>query len=290
MVHRRPIPLHRSKDGHVRTLESDRLLDRPTRPDDRPRAEGASGGALAGVSLRRRKKGQERCPRWRPGRSAFRAAGDIVDVNADRRGGGEARTALTSRLRRPADAERPPASKGMAWGSGRHPWRASPIPSVRVTGGLAAPERPDGSSACATPLGVVGVIFESRPNVTADAGALCLKAGNAVSAARGLGQLPFLPRPIHACLVDTGPARAQDLPADSDPFACRRSDRAAVGDDAQRASAVILDVIVPRGGKIARRPRAERRRGCRSSPISTASMHVYVHAAAEPRKGEGVRS
>ena len=57
--------------------------------------------------------------------------------------------------------------------------RRPPDPVGAVPETLVAPERPD-HRARRLPLGVIGVIFESRPNVTADAGALCLKAGNAV--------------------------------------------------------------------------------------------------------------
>ena len=83
----------------------------------------------------------------------------------------------------------------------------------------------------ATPLGVVGVIYESRPNVTADAGALCLKAGNAVILRGGIGQLSHLDR--HSCLhgdrVEAGrPARGGD-PADPDAGPPDRDRHAAGG-------------------------------------------------------------
>ena len=76
-----------------------------------------------------------------------------------------------------------------------------------------------------TPLGVIGVIFESRPNVTADAGALCLKAGNAVILRGGVGELPFLGQAIHACMVEGlrvgGTAGGRD-PAGADRATARR--------------------------------------------------------------------
>jgi glutamate-5-semialdehyde dehydrogenase len=95
-----------------------------------------------------------------------------------------------------------------------------------------------------TPLGVIGVIYESRPNVTADAGALCLKAGNAVILRGGSDSL-HSSQAIHECLVkglrDAGlPEHAiQMVPV---------SDRAAVGEMLTGLDGAI-DVIVPRGGK-----------------------------------------
>ena len=94
-----------------------------------------------------------------------------------------------------------------------------------------------------TPLGVIGVIYESRPNVTADAGALCLKAGNAVIL-RG-GSESFLSSTIiHDCLV-TGLKQA-GLPADAIQLVPTR-DREAVS--AMLKAVEYIDVIVPRGGK-----------------------------------------
>ena len=94
-----------------------------------------------------------------------------------------------------------------------------------------------------TPLGVVGVIYESRPNVTADAGALCLKAGNAVIL-RGGSESFHSSTAIHACMVK-GCLQA-GLPATSIQLVPTR-DREMV---AQMLRAVeYIDVIVPRGGK-----------------------------------------
>ena len=95
-----------------------------------------------------------------------------------------------------------------------------------------------------TPLGVIGVIFESRPNVAADAGALCLKSGNAVIL-RGGSDSPLSVAAIHACLV-AGLAAA-GLPADA-ILLVPTTDRAAVGEMLQGLGGNI-DVIVPRGGK-----------------------------------------
>ena len=107
-------------------------------------------------------------------------------------------------------------------------------------------DRPNGLeiSRVRTPLGVIGVIFESRPNVTADAGALCLKAGNAVIL-RGGSDSYHSARAIHACLVrglkEAGlPEHAiQNIPT---------TDRAAVGAMLSGLNGCV-DVIVPRGGK-----------------------------------------
>ena len=95
-----------------------------------------------------------------------------------------------------------------------------------------------------TPLGVIGVIYESRPNVTADAGALCLKAGNAVILRGGSDSINSSAA-IHACLVaglhDAG------LPGDAIQLV-PTTDRAAVGEMLKGLSGAI-DVIVPRGGR-----------------------------------------
>jgi glutamate-5-semialdehyde dehydrogenase len=94
-----------------------------------------------------------------------------------------------------------------------------------------------------TPLGVVGVIYESRPNVTADAGALCLQAGNAVIL-RGGSESFHSSTAIHACMV-TGLKQA-GLPTDAIQLVPTR-DRAAVS--AMLGMTGVIDVIVPRGGK-----------------------------------------
>jgi glutamate-5-semialdehyde dehydrogenase len=132
-----------------------------------------------------------------------------------------------------------------------------------------------------TPLGVVGVIYESRPNVTADAGALCLKAGNAVIL-RGGSESFHSSREIHACLV-TGLKQA-GLPEAAIQLVPTR-DREAVG-EMLRASDWI-DVIVPRGGKglvglvqkEARVPVFAHLEGI---------CHVYVDAAADPAMAEAI--
>ncbi|WP_299660309.1 glutamate-5-semialdehyde dehydrogenase [uncultured Ruegeria sp.] len=94
-----------------------------------------------------------------------------------------------------------------------------------------------------TPLGVIGVIYESRPNVTADAGALCLKSGNAVIL-RGGSESFHSSTAIHACLVEG--LKAANLPEDAIQLIPTR-DRTAVQELLTMTDYV--DVIVPRGGK-----------------------------------------
>ena len=106
-------------------------------------------------------------------------------------------------------------------------------------------DRPNGLhiARVSTPLGVIGVIYESRPNVTADAGALCLKAGNAVIL-RGGSESFHSSAAIMACLADG--LKAAGLPAASIQLVATRN-RAAVGELLRLSDYV--DVIVPRGGK-----------------------------------------
>ena len=94
-----------------------------------------------------------------------------------------------------------------------------------------------------TPIGVIGVIYESRPNVTADAGALCLKSGNAVIL-RGGSESFHSSTAIHACLIEG--LRAHGLPIHAIQLVPTR-DRAAVS--AMLQAVDHIDVIIPRGGK-----------------------------------------
>ena len=95
-----------------------------------------------------------------------------------------------------------------------------------------------------TPLGVIGVIFESRPNVTADAGALCMKAGNAVIL-RGGSDSFHSSRAIHHCLEEG--LKAAGLPAEAIQIV-PTTDRSAVGEMLKGLNGKV-DVIVPRGGR-----------------------------------------
>jgi glutamate-5-semialdehyde dehydrogenase len=124
------------------------------------------------------------------------------------------------------------------------------------------------------PLGVIGIIYESRPNVTADAGALCLKSGNAVIL-RGGSESAASSRAIHACLVH-GLAVA-GLPEAAIQIVPTQ-DRAAVGILLSDMGEYV-DVIVPRGGKslIARVQQDAR------VPVMghlEGICHTYIHAAA----------
>ncbi|MCO5162145.1 MAG: glutamate-5-semialdehyde dehydrogenase [Mesorhizobium sp.] len=111
---------------------------------------------------------------------------------------------------------------------------------------IAAWERPNGLNIerVRTPLGVIGVIFESRPNVTADAGALCFKAGNPVILRAGSDSANSSAA-IHACLVEG--LKTQGLPEAAIQLV-PVTDRAAVGEMLKGLDGN-LDVIVPRGGK-----------------------------------------
>ncbi|ABV93211.1 gamma-glutamyl phosphate reductase [Dinoroseobacter shibae DFL 12 = DSM 16493] len=128
-----------------------------------------------------------------------------------------------------------------------------------------------------TPLGVIGVIYESRPNVTADAGALCLKSGNAVIL-RGGSESFHSSSLIHACLRDG--LRAADLPETAIQLVPTR-DRAAVGEMLTMTDTI--DVIIPRGGKgLVGRVQAEAR-----VPVFAhleGICHIYVDADADPDK------
>lgn len=142
---------------------------------------------------------------------------------------------------------------------------------------ISAWDRPNGLhlERVRTPLGVIGVIYESRPNVTADAGALCLKAGNAVIL-RGGSDSFHSSTAIHAALADG--LEAAGLPADAIQIVPTR-DRAAVGAMLSGLGGAI-DVIVPRGGKsLVARVQNEAR-----VPVFAhleGLVHIYVHARAD---------
>jgi len=124
------------------------------------------------------------------------------------------------------------------------------------------------------PLGVIGIIYESRPNVTADAGALCLKAGNA-AILRGGSESTQSSRAIHQCLVEG--LEVARLPADAVQIV-PTTDRAAVG--IMLGMAGVIDVIVPRGG----RSLVERVMNESKVPVFAhleGVCHVYVDGAAD---------
>jgi len=144
---------------------------------------------------------------------------------------------------------------------------------------LAEWDRPSGLNIrrVRTPLGVIGVIYESRPNVTADAGALCLKSGNAVIL-RGGSESFHSSGMIHSCLVEG--LKAAGLPEAAIQLVPTR-DRAAVQELLTMTDYV--DVIVPRGGKglvglVQREARV---------PVFAhleGIVHIYVDKAADPQK------
>ncbi|CUX39504.1 glutamate-5-semialdehyde dehydrogenase [Agrobacterium tumefaciens] len=142
---------------------------------------------------------------------------------------------------------------------------------------IAAWDRPNGLKIerVRTPLGVIGVIYESRPNVTADAGALCLKAGNAVIL-RGGSDSQHSSRAIHACLVEG--LKIAGLPEHAIQLV-PVTDRAAVGALLGGLNGTV-DVIVPRGGKsLVARVQSEAR-----VPVFAhleGICHIYVDSSAD---------
>jgi glutamate-5-semialdehyde dehydrogenase len=125
------------------------------------------------------------------------------------------------------------------------------------------------------PLGVIGIIYESRPNVTADAGGLCLKSGNA-AILRGGSESLHSSRAIQAALADG--LRAANLPAESIQLV-PTADRAAVGEMLRLNE--FIDVIVPRGGRgLIERVLSE----SRISVIAhlEGNCHTYVDGGADP--------
>ena len=131
------------------------------------------------------------------------------------------------------------------------------------------------------PLGVIGIIYESRPNVTADAGVLCVMSGNA-AILRGGSEAVNTNRAIHAALV-AGLA-AEGLPVDAIQLV-PTTDRAAVG--AMLAAHGKIDVIIPRGGKtLVARVQDEAR-----VPVLAhldGVNHTYVDAAADPAMARAI--
>lgn len=157
--------------------------------------------------------------------------------------------------------------------------------SIRAIAGLSDPvgeiiaewDRPNGLhiERVRTPLGVIGVVYESRPNVTADAGALCLKSGNAVIL-RGGSDSANSSRAIHDALADG--LEAAELPRDAIQLVST-TDRAAVGEMLKGLDGN-LDVIIPRGGKsLVARVQSEAR-----VPVFAhleGLCHLYIDASAD---------
>ncbi|MBW6527715.1 glutamate-5-semialdehyde dehydrogenase [Sphingomonas sp. RHCKR7] len=143
--------------------------------------------------------------------------------------------------------------------------------------------RPNGLalSRVRVPIGVIGIVYESRPNVTADAAALCVRSGNAVIL-RGGSEAVASNRALHAALVEG--LVAGGLPADAVQLV-PTTDRAAVG--AMLAAEGAIDLIIPRGGKsLVARVQAEAR-----VPVLAhldGVNHVFVHASADPDMARAV--
>ena len=229
------------------------------------------------------------------GRAAREAASELARTSADKRN--EALTAAAAAIRAGIGGILSANAKDMAAGrdrgltaamldrlaldeeriesiaAGVETVRDLPDPLGKV---LAEWDRPNGLriQRVSVPLGVIGIIYESRPNVTADAAALCLKSGNAVIL-RGGSESFHSSRAIYRCLVDgldgAGIDRAavQMVPT---------TDRAAVGYLLSSMSGY-LDVVVPRGGKsLIKRVQDEAR-----VPVIghlEGICHVYLHASA----------
>jgi glutamate-5-semialdehyde dehydrogenase len=168
--------------------------------------------------------------------------------------------------------------EGMAKGLEEVAALADPIGTI-----LAAWDRPNGLriARVRVPLGVIGVIYESRPNVTADAGGLCLKAGNA-AILRGGSESFESSNVILSCLQDG--LRAAGLP-EAVIQAPPTTDREAVG--AMLTMVEFIDVIVPRGGKsLIERVQTESR-----IPVFAhleGLCHTYVHGAADPQMARDI--
>ncbi|MFU8821545.1 MAG: glutamate-5-semialdehyde dehydrogenase [Gammaproteobacteria bacterium] len=204
-------------------------------------------------------------------------AARILAANAEDLEAAQAR-GLSSAL---LDRLRLDAARVEAMASGIEQVRALPDPLGRV---LAEWTRPNGLviRRVSVPLGVIGIIYESRPNVTADAGALCLKSGNAVIL-RGGSESFCSNRAIHACLVEA--LVTAGLPREAVQIVPTR-ERAAVGELLGGLGGCV-DVVVPRGG----RSLVERvQRDARIPVIGHLEglCHVYVDQGADPGMAERI--
>ena len=137
--------------------------------------------------------------------------------------------------------------------------------------------RPNGMalSRVRVPIGLIGIIYESRPNVTVDAAALCLRSGNA-TLLRGGSEAVHSNRALHAAFAEG--IAACGLPAEAVQL-MPTQDRAAVG--AMLGAAGVIDMIVPRGGKSL----VERVQNDARVPVLAhldGICHTYVHSSADP--------
>jgi len=229
------------------------------------RAAVEAAGALARASTDQKNAALAAAARSLRGRAAEILAANTRDLDAAEAAG--LGGAMLDRLR--LDAARVEA---MAAGVEQIATLADPIGTI-----VADWVRPNGLriQRVRVPLGVIGIIYESRPNVTCDAGALCLKSGNA-AILRGGSESQQSSAAIHSCL-------AEGLRAAGLPEACIQlvptTDRAAVG-YMLGAMTDYIDVIVPRGGKsLIARVQQEAR-----VPVIghlEGNCHVFVHGAAD---------
>lgn len=225
--------------------------------------------ALAGMDSERKRAG------LRAAAAAIRDAGDaILAANADDLSrGNELTAAMRDRLRLGPDR------------------LAGIAEAVEAVAALDDPvgaeidrrERPNGLllSRVRVPIGVIGIVYESRPNVTVDAAALCVMSGNA-AILRGGSEATASNRALHAAFM-RGLAAA-GLPADAVQLV-PTPDRAVVG--AMLAAAGVIDLLVPRGGKsLVARVQADAR-----VPVLAhldGINHVYVDASADPAMAEAI--
>src|SRR5215472_285492 len=203
-------------------------------------------------------------------------AGEILTANA--RDLGEAETQGMSAALRDRLALDPKRVEAIA--AGLEAIAALPDPVGRV---LAEWTRPNGLSIqrVAVPLGVIGIIYESRPNVTADAGGLALKSGNA-AILRGGSESYYSSRVLVAALGEG--LRAAGLPEAAIQLVPTR-DRAAVG--LMLAMSGVIDIIVPRGGS-SLIDRVQRESRIPVIAHLEGLCHTYVDAAADPEKARAI--
>ncbi len=183
---------------------------------------------------------------------------------------------LTASQASPAFRDRLTLTPGRigAMAAGLEDIAALPDPLART---LAEWTRPNGLRLrrIATPIGVIGMVYESRPNVGADAAGLCLKSGNAVILRGGSESLRSA-RAIHAAVA--AGLEAAGLPGAAVQIA-PEADRAYVA--AMLAGSGVLDLVIPRGGKsLVERVQREAR-----VPVlahAEGVNHLFVHAAADP--------
>jgi len=213
----------------------------------------------------------------RAGATAIRAARDaILKANADDMAAGAAKELSSAMLDRLMLDEK--RIEGMAAGVEAVAALADPVGQV-----IDESVRPNGLKLARVrvPLGVVGIVYESRPNVTADAGALCLMSGNA-AILRGGSEARATSKAIHAALIEG--IASQGLPVDAVQLV-PSSDRAVVG--AMLTAHGLIDIIIPRGGKtLVARVQAEAR-----VPVLAhldGINHIYVDAGAEPAKAAAI--